>query len=240
MDTLSADRDWGERTLPYGIEAPYVPTVLAAGGAACWVAARWRQSSWPEVLGTALLAQAGLYLHTTARGKVRAWRRELDRLALRGDEQLLDLGCGRGAVLIEAARRLPAGRAVGGDLWRSKDQSGNDPWVTLANARAANVADRVQLHTADMTSLPFPDDSFDLVTSALAIHNIPTPEGRQQALDEALRVLRPGGRLLIADFRYAADYRHHLGSAATTRGLGPGYWYGGPWAATTLVSTTKR
>lgn len=157
----------------------------------------------------ALLAQAGLYLHTAMRGKVRVWRSELDRLGLRGNEQLLDLGCGRGAVLIEAARHLPAGRAVGVDLWRSQDQSGNDPGVTLANARAAGVADRVELHTADMTALPFPDGSFHVVTSALAIHNIPTPEGRHQALAEAVRVLRPGGRLLIADFRYTADYYRH-------------------------------
>jgi cyclopropane fatty-acyl-phospholipid synthase-like methyltransferase len=58
-----------------------------------------------------LLAQAGLYLHTTVRGRVRVWRRELDRLDLRGNEHLLDVGCGRGAVLVEAAQRLPSGRA---------------------------------------------------------------------------------------------------------------------------------
>ncbi|PZS35251.1 MAG: SAM-dependent methyltransferase, partial [Pseudonocardiales bacterium] len=74
----------------------------------------------------------------------------------------------------------------------------------------------------------------------LAIHNIPTTEGRHQALDEAMRVLRPGGRLLIADFRYTADYHRHLGLDAQSRGLGPSYWYGGPWAATTLLNITKR
>jgi methylase of polypeptide subunit release factors len=66
--------------------------------------------------GTVLLANAGVYLHTTLRGKLRIWERELDRIRLTGDEQLLDLGCGRGAVLIAAARRLPTGRAVGVDL----------------------------------------------------------------------------------------------------------------------------
>lgn len=240
VDEVSEDRGWRARVLPYGIEAPYVPAGLGAAGAACCAVARWRRAPWAAAVGVALLAQAGLYLHTTVRGKVRVWRSELDRLGLRGNEQLLDLGCGRGAVLNEAARHLPTGRAVGVDVWRSQDQSGNDPGVTLANARAAGVADRVDLHTADMTALPFPDGRFDVVTTALAIHNIPTPDGRHQALDEALRVLRPGGRLLIADFRYTADYRQHLGSDAQSRGLGPGYWYGGPWAATTLLSTTKR
>lgn len=70
--------------------------------------------------------------------------------------------------------------------------------VTRRNAQAGGVADRVELHTADMTQLPFPDDSFDIVTSALAVHNIPTASGRRRALDAAIRVLRPGGRLLMA------------------------------------------
>ncbi len=117
---------------------------------------------------------------------------------------------------------------------------GNDPNVTLANAEAAGVADRVELHTADMTQLPFPEDSFDVVTSALAIHNIPTSAARAQAPDEAKRVLRPGGRLRIADFRHVDRYREHLGHDAEQRELGPSYWYGGPWAATTLLSTIKH
>ncbi len=80
-------------------------------------------------------------------------------------------------MLIEAARQLPDGRAVGVDLWSGKDQSGNRPEATLANAAAAGVADRVEVHMGDMTALPFADGSFDVVTSALAIHNISSPEG---------------------------------------------------------------
>ncbi len=190
--------------------------------------------------GTALLAFTGVYLHTTLRGKLRVWERELDQIGLKGDEQLLDLGCGRGAVLIQAARRLPAGRAVGADLWSGKDQSGNRPEATLANAATAGVADRVEVHTADMTALPFADDSFDVVTSALAIHNIPSAEGRYRAVDEAMRVLRPGGQLLVADFSWMArKYAAHLGQG-TLRGLGPGYWYGAPWLGITLLHAVKK
>jgi SAM-dependent methyltransferase len=189
--------------------------------------------------GAFLLANAGVYLHTTLRGKLRSWERELDRAGLRGDEQLLDLGCGRGAVLIAAARRLPAGHAVGADLWTG-DQSGNRPEATLANAAAAGVADRVEVHTADITALPFPDDSFDVVTSAMAIHNIASPAGRYRALDEAMRVLRPGGQLLIADpWPMARMYAAHLGQGRL-RGLGPGYWYGGPWLGVTLLHAVKE
>jgi ubiquinone/menaquinone biosynthesis C-methylase UbiE len=189
--------------------------------------------------GTVLIANTVVYLHTTLRGKLRIWERELDRIGLEGNEQLLDLGCGRGAVLIAAARRLPAGRAVGADLW-STDQSGNSPEAALANAAAAGVADRVEVHTADMTALPFADCSFDVVTSALAIHNISSAEGRYRAVDEAMRVLRPGGQLLIADISYMArKYAAHIGDG-TLRGLGPGYWYGGPWFGVTLLYAVKE
>ena len=225
----------------YGVDALPVPAVLSAAGVACCLAAARRRpgSTAMATAGTILLANAGVYLHTTLRGKLRSWERELDRAGLQGHEQLLDLGCGRGAVLIAAARRLPTGRAVGADLW-TRDQSGNSPEVTLANAAAAGVADRVEVHTADMTALPFPDRSFDVVTSALAIHNIPSPEGRYRAVDEAMRVLRPGGQLLIADpWPMARKYAGHIGQG-TLRPLGPGYWYGGPWLGITLLHVVKE
>lgn len=225
----------------YGVDALPVPVVVGAAGAACFLAAaRWRTGRIvTATAGAVLLANTGFFLHTTLLGKLRIWERELDLAGLTGDEDLLDMGCGRGMVLIEAARRLRAGRAVGIDLW-SKDQSGNRPEATLANAAAAGVADRVEVHTASMTSLPFPDASFDVVTSALAIHNIHSPEGRYQALDEAMRVLRPGGQLLIADpTPMTRKYVAHLGQG-TLRNLGPRYWYGGPWLGVTLLHIVKE
>jgi SAM-dependent methyltransferase len=225
----------------YGVDAPAVPTVLGAAGVACWLAAARRRPGRIAMAtaGTVLLAHTGVYLHTTLRGKLRIWERELDRASLKGNEQLLDLGCGRGAVLIEAAKRLPTGNAVGVDLW-SGDQSGNRPEATLANAAAAGVADRVEVHTADMTALPFADGSFDVVTSALAIHNIPSAEGRYRAVDEAMRVLRPDGQLIIADpWPMARRYAAHIGQG-TLRSLGPGYWYGGPWLGVTLLHAVKH
>ncbi|HVW40919.1 MAG TPA: class I SAM-dependent methyltransferase [Amycolatopsis sp.] len=224
----------------YGVDAPGVPAALgAAGVASCLAAARWRRGRVATgVTGLVLLAGTGVYLHTTLRGKLRVWERELDRLGLTGDERLLDLGCGRGAVLIAAARRLSTGHAVGADLW-SLDQSGNSPEATLANAAAAGVADRVEVRTADMTALPFADASFDVVTSALAIHNIPSSEMRYRAVDEAMRVLRPGGQLLVADlWPMARKYAAHLGRG-TLRPLGPEYWYGGPWLGVTLLHAVK-
>jgi SAM-dependent methyltransferase len=124
-------------------------------------------------IGAALISiVAGLGWYASRRGKFVVWDRLLDQLNLRGDERLLDMGCGRGAVLLMAAQRLTTGRAVGVDLWRVRDQSGNAADATERNARTEGVADRVELHTADMTALPFEPDTFDLVLSNIAIHNI--------------------------------------------------------------------
>jgi ubiquinone/menaquinone biosynthesis C-methylase UbiE len=183
------------------------------------------------------------YLYTTLRGKFVVWAELLDRLGLRGDERILDLGCGRGAVLLLAAQHLTTGRAVGVDLWRSVDQSGNSAEATQRNAIAEGVADRVELHTGDMTALPFEDNSFDLVLSSLAIHNISGPAGREKAINEAVRVLRPGGRLVIADIRATGQHQAQLAKIGMNdvarRRLGWRFWWGSPWAATRLVTATK-
>lgn len=229
-------------TRRYGVEAPYWPAGYGAAAAMLLMFARWF-SRWWLIAAAAFLGQTALYLHTTMRGKHLVWRRELDRLELAGDEHLLDVGCGSGAVLIAAARQLPRGRAEGVDLWRSIDQSGNDPARTWANARAYGVADRIALHTADMTELPFPDASFDVVTSALAVHNIPTSDQRNQAIAEMARVLKPGGRLVLVDIMHTDDYAKALRTAMANlecRGLGINYWYGGPWVSARVLTGIRQ
>jgi len=190
-----------------------------------------------------ILAILGAYLHATLRGKFIVWAEILDESKLRGDERILDMGCGRGAVLLMAAQHLTAGRAVGVDLWRGVDQSGNSAEATRNNAVAEGVADRVELHDGDMRALPFEDDSFDRVLSSLAIHNIHGRAGRAKAVSEAVRVLRPGGRLLIADVRSTREYQEELARLGMNdivrRRAGRQFWRGGPWAMTRLVTATK-
>ena len=156
------------------------------------------------------VSHRGVYVHFTRAGKFAVWADLLDRLELKGDERLLDIGCGRGAVLLMAAQRLPRGRAVGVDVWSTKDQSGNAEQVTRQNADLEGVADRVELHTADMRQLPFDDGSFDVVVSSLAIHNVPGAGERARALREAARVLKKGGKLAIADIRHTRAYAREL------------------------------
>jgi len=173
---------------------------------------------------------AAIYLYFTLRGKFLVWAELLDQLNLRGDERILDMGCGRGAVLLMAAQRLTTGRAVGVDLWRGFDQSGNSADATRRNAVAEGVAERIELHTGDMSALPFEDNSFDLIVSSLAIHNIPG-SARAKAIDEAVRVLRPGGRLMIVDVRGTRRHQGQLirlGMLDVSRRR-PGWhqWWGG-------------
>ncbi|MFO0808894.1 MAG: class I SAM-dependent methyltransferase [Gemmataceae bacterium] len=227
----------------YGIDAPYGPAFIAAMAALelALAVVFGNVSNWLAALF--ILAILGLYLHGTLRGKFVVWAELLDTLNLRGDERILDMGCGRGAVLLMAAQHLTTGRAVGVDLWRSVDQSGNSLEATRRNAVAEGVADRVELHTADMTALPFEDNSFDVVVSSLAIHNISGRAGREKAIDEAVRVLRPGGRLMIADVRATGLYRARLAeigmSDVARRGMGWRFWWSGPLAVTGIVTATK-
>jgi ubiquinone/menaquinone biosynthesis C-methylase UbiE len=152
-------------------------------------------------------------LYASRAGKLAQREKILDALNLRGEEKVLDIGCGRGLLLIGAARRLTSGTATGVDLWSNKDLSQNSMDATLANARLEGVADRVDVKTADARNLPLPDETMNAVISSLAIHNIPNAEGRTQAVREAVRVLKPGGRVVIQDIRNIKSYAAVLASS---------------------------
>src|SRR5712691_8773262 len=130
-----------ERRGDYGYDAPYALVIFSALGAASLVAAIvswWTQrghlATAMGLYGAFFLTNAFSFLYTTRRGKFQVWDEILDGLHLRGDEHVLDMGCGRGAVLTAVARRLRTGRVTGIDLWSTHDQSGNSRDVTLRNA----------------------------------------------------------------------------------------------------------
>jgi ubiquinone/menaquinone biosynthesis C-methylase UbiE len=154
------------------------------------------------------LTLTGLVMVWSSRvGKIRRREHLMNQLEWTGNERVLDVGCGRGLFLIAAAKRLKRGRATGIDIWRSEDLSGNRAEATLANARAEGVADRVQVETADMRHLPYPPETFDLVLSSVAIHNLELSTDRDLAITEIARVLKPGGFCLIDDVRHYGQYR---------------------------------
>ncbi|MFO1029660.1 MAG: class I SAM-dependent methyltransferase [Planctomycetota bacterium] len=149
-------------------------------------------------------------------GKLRARDQLLDAAPWRGDEVVLDVGCGAGLMLVGAAKRLRTGQAIGVDLWRSEDLAGNRPEAALANAQAEGVAERVRIETADMRQLPLADASVDRVVSRAAIHNLADAEGRAQAIREIARVLRPGGLAVVDDIRHIGDYLATFRAAGCT------------------------
>jgi SAM-dependent methyltransferase len=234
----------------YGYDAPYALLTFAALGTGSAIASlvswvqRGRVTAMLGFYGAFFLANAFSFLYTTRRGKFQVWEDILDALHFHGDERVLDMGCGRGAVLTAVARRLPAGRVTGIDLWSTHDQSGNARDVTRHNASLEGVGDRVDIETGDMRALPFPDGTFDIVVSSLAIHNIPSNADRAKAITEAWRVLKPGGRLAIADIRATARYAKTLAELGATgitrRRLGWRFWYGNPLAGTSLVTASKH
>ncbi len=199
-------------------------TGLIAAGAPPLILNGSNLATWISAIGF-LVAAYGLFMgsymtYGSRIGKLRSREKLLDLAAtLRpwtGDEIVLDVGCGRGLMLVGAARRLATGHAVGIDLWRQEDQAENSPDALEANARSEGVADRIRIDTGDARELPYPNASFDMVLSHWVIHNIAEAADRRKALDEMLRVLRPHGVLVLADIENIREYRTYLASKGVT------------------------
>jgi SAM-dependent methyltransferase len=160
---------------------------------------------------TAGLLGAACWMYLGSRfGKIQERERLLGFISWRGDEKVLDVGCGRGLMLVGAARRLKTGSATGVDIWQAEDLSGNHADVPLQNAELEGVRDRVSVQTADMRSLPFEDGTFDVITSRAAIHNLYSASDRATAIREIARVMKPGGRAVIADIRHIPEYEREF------------------------------
>jgi arsenite methyltransferase len=201
--------------LDYGLDAPgYLKTfaVLAVGTAVVAVILGMTGFVILSIIVGVICAWwifcAALWVFSSKVLKLRARDAILSRISWRGDESVLDLGCGHGVLLVGAAKRLTTGRAVGIDLWRQVDQWDNGPENTIRNARIEGVADRVELHTGNARELDFPDESFDVVVSSAALHDIArNTEERYQALRGIIRVLKPGGRVAIYDIKHTPEYQ---------------------------------
>jgi ubiquinone/menaquinone biosynthesis C-methylase UbiE len=207
----------------YGIDAPGLCQFFFIAGlsvavlcASAWVFAG-RFQPWAGLAGallaipaTYLLGMGSFMVFESKVTKVSGRERLLDLVVWRGDEVVLDVGCGRGLMLVGAARRLRTGKAIGIDIWQAQDQSLNTAYAPLENARLEGVSDRVTVQTADMRSLPFQDASFDVVVSHWVVHNVEDEDGRNTALSEISRVLRPGGKLILSDIAHRQAYAERL------------------------------
>jgi ubiquinone/menaquinone biosynthesis C-methylase UbiE len=120
------------------------------------------------------------------------WTQELVRYAdLESSTRLIDLGCGTGRLLAALGRREPGASFTGVDSDRDS--------VTIAKRRAAAGPGTFEIRNADLEALPFEDERFEVATITFVLRTVPRPT-RSRILAEASRVLRPGGRIVAADW----------------------------------------
>ena len=135
-------------------------------------------------------------------------RLAIERARLRAGEEVLDLGCGTGTLALMAHAEQPGATIVGLDA---------DPAI-LRRARAkAGAADvRIDFHEGLSNKLLFEDGRFDAVLSTLFFHHLSDDDKRATAT-EVLRVLAPGGRLVVADLGRPQDPAMRVAVAATVQ-----------------------
>ena len=212
----------------YGVDAPAVMRNLFLFGALCLLVAVFapkhivlgpvivlgRSFFWPAGF---LLGEALLFLLYVKYGKFRHRDFMLGMHPWRGDEQVLDVGCGRGLLLAGAAKRMEAlggsGQATGIDVWSNVDMGGNAEAATRRNLEIEGVSERCRLVSEPAQTMRFADASFDLVVSNLCLHNIYDRATRRQAVAQIARVLKPGGEALLSDYKLTREYAQQLREA---------------------------
>jgi len=139
------------------------------------------------------------YLFASQGGNVQGliWANLLDHLEWDGRGQALDIGCGNGALAVRLAKKYPAAKVAGIDHWGKQWEYTKA--LCERNASIEGVEERLTFQQASATSLPFPDESFDLVMSNLTFHEVKDAPDKRLLIKEALRVLRSGGVFAFQD-----------------------------------------
>ena len=117
-------------------------------------------------------------------------------LNLKGAENVLDIGCGRGLLTVGIAKKLTSGKIIGLDHWKSTFEYNYTRQMAERNIVCEGVGNVAEIADGDAMKLQFENDKFDIITSSLAMHHI---SDTGQAFKEMWRVLRPGGTIAIAD-----------------------------------------
>jgi len=157
---------------------------------------------WPSLWPLAFVAVALTVLLLVGNQIMRGFRSP-DQVVLpmvdlvRGERDVvLDAGCGAGRTTIALSRVLRSGRVVAVDRFDAGYIDDGGRALLARNLGLAGLTDRVTVETADLTALPFAAGGFDAAVSAHVYDHLGT--AKQQGLDEVYRVLKPGGRFLMA------------------------------------------
>lgn len=210
----------------YGIDAPNVLRNLFLFGIPCLLAGFFGPDKihvgqitfLPRPMlfwtGTLLVLEGFLFLLYVKVGKFHHRDRMLSLHTWRGDEQVLDVGCGRGLLLAGAAKLLSGGgKATGIDIWSNVDMGGNSEAATLHNLELEGISDRCMLLGIPAQEMPFPDGTFDVIVSNLCLHNIYDRATRRRAVQQIVRVLKPGGVAILSDYKLTGEYTQQLQKA---------------------------
>jgi len=132
-------------------------------------------------------------------GNLQAKIRDLasNQMVWDGDGSLLDIGCGNGALAIEAAKKYPEALIVGIDYWGGKWEYSKESCEK--NAQIAGVAERTSFQKASAAKLPFVDEYFDAVVSNFVFHEVQDVNDKRAVIKEALRVLKKDGVFVFQD-----------------------------------------
>lgn len=143
----------------------------------------------------------------------RSFKRQLLRhAAIAAGERVLDVGCGTGTLALLAKQSQPDAEVTGLDA---------DPEIlALARRKAARAATDVRFDEGSSDALPYPGASFDCVLSSLFFHHVDR-RVKERTAAEIARVLRPGGRLAVADFGPPGDPVMRLAALTVRFGDGP-------------------
>ena len=192
----------------YGLDSPIIVASLLTLGIVFLLLGlavhSWWRWVWHVFAGYLLSGAAGMVFYSKA-GKLALGERLFDKIPWRGDEKVLDVGCGRGLLTVGAARRLSSGSVVGVDVWNRGAVSGNSAQSVLENARIEGVEDKVEVKEGDARQLPFKDGAFDVVVSNFVVHEMKSRADRERMMRETARVLKPGGRIALVDFIFTDE-----------------------------------